>query len=161
MRAKSSGAHARRIPVSEGYITEGSHREPLTLPREPRDRRWATSRTSIAPSGSRQTLKRTDAVFLVGVDLHVVGGHNGARWRLSRGTLILKGAENGWRSWTRPGDEGAPEARLRGGGRDGTRRTSAQQERDRAGVLGRGCGLSPSRRRRLTRCYVAAAGSVL
>jgi hypothetical protein len=43
----------------------------------------------------------------------------------------------------------------------GPRRTSAQQVRDRAGVLGRGCGLSPSRRRRLTRCCVAAAGSVL
>jgi hypothetical protein len=43
----------------------------------------------------------------------------------------------------------------------GPRRTSAQQERDRAGALGRGCGLSPSRRRRLTRCCVAAAGSVL
>src|SRR5918994_2058216 len=45
--------------------------------------------------------------------------------------------------------------------RPGPRRTSAQQERDRAGALGRGCGLSPSRRRRLTRCCVAAAGSVL
>ena len=43
----------------------------------------------------------------------------------------------------------------------GPRRTSAQQERDRAGALGRGCGLSPSRRRRLTRCCVAAAGPVL
>jgi hypothetical protein len=44
--------------------------------------------------------------------------------------------------------------------RPGPRRTSAQQERDWAGALGRGCGLSPSHRRRLTRCCVAAAGSV-
>src|ERR671916_167710 len=34
-----------------------------------------------------------------------VSSHNGARWRLSRGTLVLKGAEKGCRSKTRPGVE--------------------------------------------------------
>jgi hypothetical protein len=39
---------------------------------------------------------------------HAVGGHNGARWRLFRGTLVLKGAENGWRSRTHPSVEAQP-----------------------------------------------------
>ena len=52
---------------------------------------------------------KDSAVVAIDVDRqHAVGGHNGARWRLSRGTLVLKGAENGWRSWTRPGVEAHP-----------------------------------------------------
>ena len=53
-------------------------------------------------------MKGTSSVVATGVDRGGVGRDNGVRWHLDRGTLVLKGAENGWRSWTRPGVEAQP-----------------------------------------------------
>jgi hypothetical protein len=63
--------------------------------------------TSLSPSAWRHIVNGS-AVVAIGVGRRGVGRDNSTRRGLSRGTLVLKGAEKGWRSWTRPGVEAQP-----------------------------------------------------